>query len=188
MTIIKSNEIFTELDNAILLLLKYAKHKGMSYLTEAQIQKVIYRLQEQSLKYAGEQFTHIQFTRQERGPVSFMVKNSLGKLYSIEYVNLNEKQTANNKPAGCYSIKKEDFENILPEDKAFFAYSTYDLLYKEYPGFFNGRGNPVTLGAYETEPMKYITEKETYPNEWKGKFIDLERHVTLNPHISDILS
>jgi hypothetical protein len=178
----------SELDNAILLLLKYAKEKCLKYLSEAQIQKVIYRLQEQSLKYAGEQFTYVQFTRQERGPVSFMIQNSLGKLRELEFISFTAKPIPNGKPAGCYSIAKEDFENILARDKAFFAYSTYELLFKQFPNFLNGSGKPVTLGSYETEPMKYITQKESTPNEWKGKFIDLERHVTLSPNISDIMS
>lgn len=184
----QSIENITELDNAILLLLKYAQKKHMSYLNEAQIQKSIYRLQEQSLKYAGEQFTHVQFTRQDRGPVSSMVKNSLNKLSLLGFIDFNSKPILGKKPAACYSISKKDFDNILPKDKAFFAYSTYELLYKQYPNFLNGNGEPVTLGAYETEPMKYIIQKEKFHNEWKDKFVELEKHVTLNSHISDIIS
>lgn len=181
----KQSEL-TELDNAVLLLLKFAKKKGLPYLTQAQIQKAIYMLQVRSREYVGENFTSIKFVRQPRGPISVNVKDSLQKLANLHYISTETKVISKERQAFCHSLANENFENVVSANKALFALSTFQLLEKEFPKFMNGRGE-IRLGSYDTEPMKLITkEEETRGVVLTGEPLNLNT-VRLNNNILDIL-
>lgn len=178
--------VISELDNALLLLLKFAKTKGLDFLNEAQIYKIIYNLQIKSLEFVGEKFCDIRYFRQERGPVSLTVKRSLEKLADSKLIKRDDKDIGREKPAHLYSIIKDDFAGILDANKALFALSTYQLLEKKFPGFRNKTGI-ITLGSYETEPMKHITNMESSSgSKLHGTPINFDL-VNLNSHIVDML-
>ncbi len=181
----------TELDNAVLLLLKFAKKKGIPYLTQAQVQKAIYMLQVKSREYVGEDFSNAKFIREVRGPISVNVKDSLQKLASPDYGYIKTEDVEVNATKQIHSfqhtLNKEDFENVISPNKALFALSTFQLLEKNYPQFLNGKGKKVTLGSYETAPMLEIQEKEKKAKrQLKGEPIDFDL-VRLNDNIVDII-
>lgn len=177
----------TELDNAVLLLLKFARKKGIKYLTQAQVQKAMYMLQIKSREYVGEDFSNARFIRQLRGPISLNVKDSLQKLAQLEYISTVERTITKERKAFLHSLAVEDFQNVVSPSKALFALSTFQLLEKEFPGFMNGKGKEIRLGSYDTEPMKVIREKEIKKKViLTGEPLDL-RTVKLNSNILDIL-
>lgn len=183
----RKNLELTELDNAILLLLKFAKKKGIGYLTQAQIQKSIYMLQVKSREYVGENFTEMKFIRQPRGPISVNVMKSLMKLAQLNYISTEVKEITKERKAFQHSLVREDFENVVSPNKALFALSTFQLLEKEYPKFMNGKNREIRLGSYETEPMRLITAKEKVRGGiLKGEPLNLNT-VRLNGNIVDIL-
>lgn len=185
----QNTQQLTELDNAVLLLLKFAKKKGISYLTQAQVQKAIYMLQVKSREYVGEDFSNAKFIREARGPISVNVKDSLQKLASSDYgyISTEDVQVTSTRHSFQHKLKK-DFENVVSPSKALFALSTFQLLEKNYPQFLNGRGRKVTLGSYDTAPMLKIQEKEKKAKtQLNGEPIDFDL-VRLNRNIVDIIS
>jgi hypothetical protein len=180
-------EQLTELDNAVLLLLKFAEKKGIPYLTQAQVQKAIYMLQVKSREYVGEDFSTAKFVRQARGPISINVKDSLQKLASPEYGYISTEDVEVNSVRHSFQHKlQRDFENVVSPSKALFALSTFQILEKKYPKFRNGR-QEIRLGSYDTDPMLEIQEKERKQGEQlNGEPIDFDL-VRLNSNIVDII-
>lgn len=176
----------TELDNAILLLLKFAKKRGIPYLTQAQVQKAMYMLQYNSRKYVGEDFYDVKFVRQSRGPISIQVKDSLGKLSREGLIDYKPVEVSDTTTAHRHSLKQEDFENVIDSNKALFALSTFQILEKNNPKFMN-RGT-ITLGSYQTEPMLRILDIEEKTHKTlKNAPIDFD-DVPLSDSIVDIIS
>lgn len=178
----------TELDNAVLLLLKFAKKKGIPYLTQAQVQKAIYMLQVKSREYVGEDFSNAKFIREARGPISVNVRDSLQKLASPDYgyISFEDVQVTPERHSFQHKLKK-DFKNVLAPNKALFALSTFQILEKKYPKFMNGK-QQIRLGSYETDPMIKIQEKEKKQGKkLNGEPIDFDL-VRLNSNIVDIIS
>ncbi len=184
----KSSIELNDLDCAVLLLLTFSKKKGVAFLTEAQINKIIYNLQIKSLEFVGREFCDAQYHRQARGPVSLNVKDSLKKLTESQFIMREDKNIGREKPAHLYSIVVENFASTLSENKALFALSSFQLLEKKFPRFMNGKGEITTLGSYETEPMKRIlaVEESSGGGVLLGQSLDLHS-VNLNAHVVEIL-
>jgi hypothetical protein len=185
MKIGQENVQLSELDNAVLLLLKFAKKKGIKYLTQAQVQKAIYMLQVKSREYVGEDFSSAKFVRQARGPISINVKDSLQKLASLNYIATKDVQISSSRNSFQHSLKK-DFKNVVSPSKALFALSTFQLLERQYPRFLNGK-QEIRLGSYETYPMIRIQDQEKLSGEkLNGEPINFDL-VRLNRNIVDII-
>lgn len=181
----QKNDQLTELDNAVLLLLKFAKKRGIKYLTQAQVQKSIYMLQIKSREYVGEDFSSAKFVRQTRGPISINVKDSLQKLAFLNYISTEDVEITPTRHSFQHKLKK-DFENVVSPSKALFALSTFQLLEKNYPKFLNGK-QEIRLGSYETDPMIRIQEKEKKRGvKLNGEPINFDL-VRLNSNIVDII-
>lgn len=177
----------SELDNVILLLLKFAKNKQIHSLNDAQINKAVYNLQIKSLEFVGEKFCDVRYHRAERGPISPGIKESLNKLSRLGLINSTNEEVGLNKYAHKHTLLNDSFTNVIRESKVLFALSTFQLLEKKYPKFRNSRGEATTLGSYETEPMKHILNLESEKKRsLVGQPIDFHQ-VSLNKHILDIL-
>lgn len=180
-------EVLSDLDNAILLLLRFAKSKHISYLNDAQVNKAIYNLQVKSLEFVGKKFCDVRYHRADRGPISNGVKESLVKLNRLGFIESKYTEVGENMFAHQHSPRVDDFENVIDINRVMFAVSTFQLLEKKYPKFRNDKGQPTTLGSYDTEPMKAITsQEESLGKKTIGIPIDFHK-VSLNAHVLDII-
>lgn len=175
------------MDNAVLLLLEFAKRKNVKFLTDAQVNKAIYMLQVNSLEYVGKKFCDADYHRYDRGPISVDVRSSLEKLYKLRYIDSKNVEIKKGRNAHQHYFLGKKYKSVFDKNKALFAISTFQLLEKKYPKFLNGKGKITTLGSYDTEPMKNITIAEKKAGKkFVGMPIDFQK-VSLNFHILDIL-
>lgn len=161
----------SEIDSAILLLLKFSKDKGIKNLSKAQINKLIYLLEVEARKLTGMSFfnSNIVFHRQERGPISVEVKQSLDQLISNGMVKCYEENGKEYTAArACHEISNNKVKLNLPIEKIIFATSTFNIVYKT--SRFNQR--KIFDTAYATEPMRKITLEEQGGAKHNGRFID----------------
>lgn len=157
---VKGDVKLSELDSCVLLLLKFSENKGIEDLSAAQINKAIYNLQVQSIKFTGKKFNEdVVYFRAERGPISKDVKDSLDRLISLGFVDFECKDIKKGTVRNCHKIKSDDIKLNLTQSQIIFATSTFRILEKKYPKFWDKKP-VVQLGSYETEPMLEILEVE----------------------------
>ncbi|MFC1644476.1 hypothetical protein ACFL08_00440 [Patescibacteria group bacterium] len=177
----------SELDSCILLLLRFAKSKGILDLSSAQINKIIYDLQIKSIKFTGEKFNEdVNYSRYQRGPISREVKRSLNRLEFYDLIDMQVKQISPESSRFCHRVKDDEFKLNLTEPQIIFATSTFRLLEKKYSGFWD-RKVKLELGSYDSEPMLRILERERELGiELLGEAIDFN-DVTLDANFLDTL-
>jgi len=169
----------SRLEQLLLFILDRAKKADIENLSKFQLLKIPYLIQIESIKYTGSPFmTSITFMRDNNGPISIDIYNSINKLFKDGYIKIENTKTKGYKyERTCHSLaKKVPKLDFSPSETIFLDSILSDILPLSQI--------KLKKVAYDTEPMKEITSKEKKEVIRKGEIIDFSK-VTVDSDIID---
>lgn len=170
------------IDLSILWILRSAQTAGLSDLSKMQVNKLTYLLDTESREFMGKSFfSEITFVRENRGPISFNVYDSLDKLVNLGLINLEISDGPGfTAPRHGYSLKdgtNVESLNSFSEGELYFLASVID-------DYIHLSQKELTDAAYNTDPMKSIVLEEKGSID-KGRVIDMNT-IRVNPEIMEM--
>ncbi len=171
------------LEELLVLILDRAHKLGKKDLSRFEIFKIVYLLQNYSLKYVGiALLKDITFIREKNGPISIDIYNAMEELIKKKCVKKIIKENEEyGHPRHCFSLNKKysKSNNFSQGELIFLDNFVSELL--------SLNQTQLKRKAYETEPMKLIKEKERGNKIQKGSVIDFS-NVSVDPDVVDAYS
>lgn len=170
-----------KIDIVILYILLKAREKGIKDLSKFQIMKILYMIEAEAHRYIGTGLLGISFNRDENGPISTEIYDSLDKLKHKNLVSMEEtKVTDYPHPRHGYSLAKKVGLPIQDTEKVFL-----NSVIDSYIELNQKRLKEI---VYNTEPMREITScEDRLHRKLKGSKINFDS-IPLDEDIVEILT